>query len=213
MGDSDSEEDLDEDGAAVEEEENEGSVIIDNGSNSDSSKEVDARLGSIAGGELGAGSVDQGSSGNGSEEEGTEESLKSLTNLDGCDADSKNKDNLVIESHDGSKDYNAEVPSKSHSNEVNEAVGQQPGTSASEVEVVSAAEVRDCSASESVSVSAGESPQDIEKPLNFDDYHSVAELEVYLMSLSLTICSIFMFFPSYHVFVKNGCRKTHPLYQ
>lgn len=179
LGDSDSEEDLDEDGAVVEEEENEGSVIIDNGSNSDSSKEVDASSGSIAGGELGAGSVDQGSSGNGSEEEGTEESLKSLKNLDGCeDADSKNKDNLVIESHDGSKDYNAEVPSKSHSNEVNEVVGQQPGTSASEVEVVSAAEVRDCSASESVSVSAVESPQDIEKPLNFDDYHSAAELEV-----------------------------------
>lgn len=192
LGDSDSEEDLDEDGAAADEEENEGSVIIDNGSNSDSSKEVDASSGSIAGGELGSGSVDQGSSGNGSEEEGTEESLKSLKNLEGCeDADSKNKDDIVIESLDGSKDYSAvvsEAPSNSHSNEVNEVVGQQPGTSTSEVEVVSASEVRDCSASESVSVSAGESPQDIEKPLNFDDYHSAAELEVCLMSLSLVLC-------------------------
>lgn len=86
MGDSDSE-DLDEDGADEEEEEKEKSVIIDNGSRSDSSKEVGGSSGSITGGKLDSGSVDQGSSGNGSEEEDTEESLKSVRNLDVCTVD------------------------------------------------------------------------------------------------------------------------------
>ncbi|KAH6789295.1 hypothetical protein C2S51_004301 [Perilla frutescens var. frutescens] len=189
LGDSDSEDsedDLDEDGTDIEEEEKEkeGSVIIDNRSHSDSSKEVDVSSGSVNGGEPGAGSVDQGLSGNGSEEEGTEESLKLVKNLDGCgeDGDSENRTTPVIESLDGSKDYDgivSEVLSKSYSsevNEVNEVVIQQPGTSGSEGEVASAAEISDSSASGSAS--AVESLQNVEKPLNFDDYHSSADMEI-----------------------------------
>ena len=84
LGESDSEEDEDEDedDTSVEEEQNEGSVVIDDGSHSDSRKGVvDASSDSVTGGELGAGSIGQGSSGNGSEEEGTEESLKSVKSL------------------------------------------------------------------------------------------------------------------------------------
>ncbi|KAL1561916.1 replication stress response regulator SDE2-like [Salvia divinorum] len=148
LGESDSEED--EDNTSVEEEKNEGSVVIENGSHSDSSKGVvGASSGSVDGGELGAGSIEQ----------------------DGCvgDGNSKHRDTpvIVIESPDGSKDNDVVIsPSKSHPSEVHEVVSQHPGTSVSEVEVVSAAETRTVSL------------ENVEKPLNFDDYHSPSEMEV-----------------------------------
>ncbi|KAL8494926.1 hypothetical protein ACS0TY_019192 [Phlomoides rotata] len=187
MGDSDSE-DLDEDGTDEEEEkENEKSVIIDNGSHSDSSKEVEASSGSITGGKLESGSVDQGSSGSGSEEEDTEESLKSVRSLDVCSEDDiiKSRDGSVLESPEETKDYTeviSQVPDKSLSSTVNEVVSQQPGTCGPDVELVLAAEAKDDSSkSNSVveeSVCVSESLENVNKPLNFDDYHSAAELEV-----------------------------------
>lgn len=166
MGESDSESDSEEDEderrtGIKDEEKEENSEVIDNGCHSDSSKEVDASSGSVAGR-----SNEQGSSENGSEEEGTEEPLKSVEGLDG------NGNTPVLESPDGSEDKNGVVsPIKSHSSEVHEIVGQQPG---SEDEVVSVAVIRDDSAPEAVSL------ESLEKPLNFDDYHSAAELEVCL---------------------------------
>ncbi|XP_047955446.1 replication stress response regulator SDE2 [Salvia hispanica] len=183
LGDSDSEEDEDddEDGTCVKEEKNEGSVIIDDGNHSDSSKEVGGSSGSVASEELGAGTIEQGSSGICSEEEGSEESLKSTKGLDGCgeDGDSKTGDThvIMIESPNESKDNNGVVsPSKSHPSEVHEVVSQPPGTSGSEDEVVLAAETREVSAVESASAAA--SLENVEKPLNFDDYNSAAMMEV-----------------------------------
>ncbi|XP_042026106.1 replication stress response regulator SDE2-like [Salvia splendens] len=181
LGDSDSEEDEDEDGACVKEEKNEGSVIIDDGNHSDSSKEVGGSSGSVASEELGAGTIEQGSSGIYSEEEGSEESLKSTKGLDGCgeDGDSKNGDThvIMIESPNESKDNNGVVsPSKSHPSEVHEVISQPPGTSGSEDEVVLAGETRGVSAVESASASA--SLENVVRPLNFDDYNSATMMEV-----------------------------------
>ncbi|KAG6393183.1 hypothetical protein SASPL_147419 [Salvia splendens] len=179
--DSDEDEDDDEDGTCAKEEKNEGSVIIDDGNHSDSSNEVGGISGSVAGGELGAGTIEQGSSGICSEEEGSEESLKSTKGLDGCgeDGDSKNGDTpvITIESPKESKDNNGVVsPSESHPSEVHELVSQPPGTSGSEDEVVLAAETRGVSAVESASAAA--TLENVEKPLNFDDYNSAAMIEV-----------------------------------
>ncbi|KAL1536001.1 replication stress response regulator SDE2 [Salvia divinorum] len=180
LGDSDSEEDEDEDGTCVKEEKNEVSVIIDDGNHSDSSKEVGASSGSVAGGELGPGTIEQGSSGICSEEEGSEESLKSTKGLDECGEDGNSKIGdtpvIMIESPNESKDNDGVVsPSKSLPSEVHEVVSQHPGTSGSEDEVVSAAETREVSAMESASAAA--SLENVEN-LNFDDYNSAATMEV-----------------------------------
>ncbi|PIN02171.1 hypothetical protein CDL12_25315 [Handroanthus impetiginosus] len=177
FGDSDSE-DLDEDDSDEEEEEgeeNEKSVIIDNGSHSDSSKEAEASSGSITGGKVEAGTLDQGSSGSGSEEEDivAEESLKSEKSLNGSgeDTNGNNMNNPVLGDHN---EVVPEVPHKSHSSEADEIVSQQAGISGSEDEVASVAEVP----IQEESVSPSENLQPSDKPLNFDMYHSAAELEV-----------------------------------
>ncbi|KAI3444421.1 hypothetical protein Pfo_001086 [Paulownia fortunei] len=188
LGDSDSE-DLDEDGSDDEEEkENDKSVIIDNESHSDSSKEAEASSGSITGGKLDAVSLDRGSSGSGWEEEDTvsEESLKSDKSLDGSgkDGNGESRNNDVLESFEKNRDHNeavSEVPHKSHSSEVGEIISQRPGIFGSEDEAASAAEVRNSFIPEPVqeeTVSASENLQNLDKPLNIDEYHTAAELGV-----------------------------------
>ncbi|KAK6158871.1 hypothetical protein DH2020_006185 [Rehmannia glutinosa] len=175
LGDSDNE-DLNEDSSDDEEKkgENEKSEIIDNGSHSDSCKEAEASSGSITVEKPDAGTLDRGSSGSGSEEEDavSEESLKSDKSLDGCceDGNSNNKNNPVLESFVENRDHNkvvSEVRNKSHSREVDE--------------VASAVEVGNSFTPETVqeeSVPVSENFENLEKPLNFDEYHSAAELEV-----------------------------------
>ncbi|KAL3815126.1 hypothetical protein ACJIZ3_016394 [Penstemon smallii] len=168
MGESDSE-DMDEDDSDEDKEgENEKSVIIDNENHSDSSKEEERSSGSVTGGKLGTESPDQGPSGSGSEDENTavEESMKSSKSLE------ENTDHVVADT---------KGPLDSHSNEVEEIVSQLPDALGSELEVASASQlssgikyvpVQEESAPASVEV------QDLDKPLNFDEYNSASELEV-----------------------------------
>ncbi|KAL8062877.1 hypothetical protein ABFX02_02G175400 [Erythranthe guttata] len=84
MGDSDGEALNEDDSDEEEEKDNAKSVVIDNGSNSDSSKDAEASSGLNTCGKLNAGSLGRGISGSGSEEEDTvsEVSLKSNKSLD-----------------------------------------------------------------------------------------------------------------------------------
>ncbi|KAK4418521.1 Replication stress response regulator SDE2 [Sesamum alatum] len=187
-GDSDSEDQDDDDVDEEEEEENEKSVIIDNGSHSDSSRETEASSGSITGGKLDAGSLGRGSSESGSEEEDTvaKQRLKSDKYLDGCgeNGDDKNSNYHDVESLEENRDYNvivSDVPNNSHSSKVDELVTQQPGLSCPVDEVASVAEVRNSLVPEPLqeeSTSMSANPQNLDMPLNFDEYQSAAELEV-----------------------------------
>ncbi|KAI3449267.1 hypothetical protein Pfo_005932 [Paulownia fortunei] len=185
FGDSDSEDDSDEG-----EGEDQKSVIIDAGSHSDSSKEVEGSSGSVTGGKLDAGSLDQGSSGGGSEEEDSvgEESFKPGKSMDVCgrgdDGTGRRRNYPALESLEEDIDHNGvdiKVPHKSHSGKVEEIINQLPGVSCSEEEVPSTAEVSNSTILEPVqeeAVSVSVKVPDLDKPLNLDEYHSAAELEI-----------------------------------
>ncbi|KAK6141072.1 hypothetical protein DH2020_025184 [Rehmannia glutinosa] len=162
LGDSDSE-----DGSDEGEGEDPKSVIIDTGNHSDSSKEAEGSSGSLTGRKLDAGSLDQGSSGSGSEEEDAVgvESFKPDKNLD-------------VRGENG---IDFKVPDESDTGKLEEINSQLPGVSCSEEEVPSAAEVNNSTMLEPIqeeAVSVSVEVSDLDKPLNFDEYHSVAELEV-----------------------------------
>ncbi|KAL0379401.1 UNVERIFIED_CONTAM: Replication stress response regulator SDE2 [Sesamum angustifolium] len=184
LGDSDSEDQDDDDIDEEEEEENEKSVIIDNGSHSDSSRETEASSGSITGGKLDAGSLGRGSSESGSEEEDTvaKERLKSDNYLDGCGEDGDGSShNHDIESLEDNRDHDEVVPDlphKSHSTKVDEIVTLQPAITGrvDEVAEVTSSLVPEPLQEAPKSISAN--VQNLDKHLNFDEYRSAAELEV-----------------------------------
>ncbi|GFP95113.1 protein sde2 homolog [Phtheirospermum japonicum] len=136
-------------------EENKGedqkSVIIDAGSLSDSSKETDQSSGSVTGGKI----IDAGTLDQVSEEEGTAgvESLKQDNNL-----------------------------GESQSAKLEEINSQLPGVSCSEEKAPCAVEASNSTVLEPVqeeeAVSVSVQVLDLDKPLNFDEYHSAAEVEV-----------------------------------
>ncbi|KAG8363259.1 hypothetical protein BUALT_Bualt19G0003600 [Buddleja alternifolia] len=170
LGDSDSEDDSDEEKEGGDEK----SVIIDTGDHSDSSKEIEGSSGSVTGGNVDAVSPDQGSSGNSSEQEDTT----------GDDSKSKNGNNPVLVTleenidHDG---LDSEVPHESHASKVEGIDDQLPGVVSTDGIFPSAAEARNSKIEDPVqekSVSVSVDVQELDKPLNFDEYDSAAELEV-----------------------------------
>ncbi|KAK6142708.1 hypothetical protein DH2020_023056 [Rehmannia glutinosa] len=133
----------------------------------DGSDEAEGSSGSLTGRKLDAGSLDQGSSGSGSEEEDAVgvESFKPDKNLD-------------VRGENG---IDFKVPDESDTGKLEEINSQLPGVSCSEEEVPSAAEVNNSTMLEPIqeeAVSVSVEVSDLDKPLNFDEYHSVAELEV-----------------------------------
>ncbi|XP_012843958.1 PREDICTED: uncharacterized protein LOC105964006 [Erythranthe guttata] len=144
MGDSDSEA-LNEDDSDEEEEEkdNAKSVVIDNGSNSESSREAEASSGSITCGRLNAGSLGRES----------------------------------LEKHIDHSEVVSEVPNKSYSSKVDKIVSQQPGISGAENKAAERKVENSCmhEAVQEESVSATENLQNLDNPINFDEYNSAAE--------------------------------------
>ncbi|XP_051145401.1 uncharacterized protein LOC127261201 [Andrographis paniculata] len=161
VGDSDSDEDdMDEEGSDKEEEgENEKSVI-DNGSHSDSSKEAETSTGSIPCKEHVTESVDQGSSESGSDE--VRNVAEYPLNLNKSSED------------ESSEQENTQVLDYVEKNGVcNEVVYELPQRSLTEVKNSVLEPVH-----EDPPISVSSDLQSSEKPLNFDEYHSAAELEV-----------------------------------
>ncbi|KAL6557138.1 hypothetical protein OROMI_017488 [Orobanche minor] len=159
MGDSDSEDDSDE-----EDNEDQKYVIIDTRSLSNSSKEGEGNSGSVTCSKLG-----QGLSGSGSEQEDTVgvESCKPATAVDlhGCSADG----------------IDIKVPDELHSGKLVEINSQLLDVSCSDEGVLSTGKVCDSTILEPAqeeAVSLSVEAEDVDKPLNFGNYHSAAELEV-----------------------------------
>ncbi|XP_073281799.1 uncharacterized protein [Primulina huaijiensis] len=160
------------------------SVITDNGNLSDSSKEAEETPCSITCEKVISGSLDEGSPGYQEEVVSAKESPKSDNSIDGCVDDGKgiSRNKAAVEILEEIMDHaNMEVPHKFDSSKLKEMVGQLPGVSIPEEIVTSTAEVSSITSSElleEVSVSLGAEAQDCDKPLNFDEYNSAAELEV-----------------------------------
>lgn len=198
LGESDS--DIDD---TDDEEENEKSIVLHNGNNSDSSKEAERSSGSVTGGKQDGGSSGGGSCESGSEEE-KEIAMQGRLESDELSAedsppkeqnhvagpvtqDEKIVPSLTLSSMelepDEKMDYNDPVIGN-----VDEAVGQSPKASCSgcgegvestsivpEVSpsLESNKEVREETA-------ASTNVTETDKPLNFDEYNSAAEMEVCL---------------------------------
>ncbi|XP_073143989.1 uncharacterized protein [Henckelia pumila] len=186
MGDSDSEdldeEDIDGDNRV----EDAKSVITDNGTLSDSSKEAEEAPCSITCEKVISGSVDEGSHGYQEEDVSAKDSPKLDDIIGGCVDNGKgiSRNKTAVECPEEIMDHGEskmEVPHKFDSSKLKEMVGQLPGVSGPEEIVTSAAEVSSITNSDplgKVSVSVVAEVQDLDKPLNFDEYNSAAELEV-----------------------------------
>lgn len=187
MGDSDSddmdEEDIDGDKRV----EDAKSVITDNGNLSGSSKEAEETPCSINCEKVISGSLDEGSPGYQEDDVSAEESPKSDNSIDGCVDDGKgtSRNKPAVESLEEIMDHddgvNMEVPHKFDSNKLKEMVSQLPGVSVPQEIVTLTAEVSSITSSEpleELSGSVSAEAQDLDKPLNFDEYNSAAELEV-----------------------------------
>ncbi|GER46360.1 ubiquitin-like superfamily protein [Striga asiatica] len=167
LGESDSEDDSDEEDKG----EDEKSVIIDTANHSDSIKKGDQSSGSVSDEK-----PHQDLSHSGSEEEETtigrlgEESFEQDKNTEVC-------------VHDDDGDTDNKLPDDTHNEsrqEIND--GLLPGGSGSDENVFFAAKVSNSTITEPVQMEAAVLVSvevgDIDKPLNFDEYHSAAELEV-----------------------------------
>ncbi|CAA0838931.1 Ubiquitin-like superfamily protein [Striga hermonthica] len=166
VGESDSEDDSDEEDKG----EDEKSVIIDTANHSDSIKKGDQSSGSVSDGK-----PYQDLSQSGSEEEETtigplgEEFFEQDKNTE-----------VYVHDDDGGTDNR--LPDDTHNESRQERNdGLLPGGSGSNEDVLSAAKVSNSTITEPVQVEAvpvSVEVGDIDKPLNFDEYHSAAELEV-----------------------------------
>lgn len=190
MGDSDSEDLDDDDDCDEEEEEKEKSIVIDNGGNSDSNGKAEGSLDSVTGRK-----VDGGASESGSEEEKDTLLLKNLE---------PGKDVNVNAVHHESESLSSLTPD-SPENTGQSAVASSVGTDiasviesiqtekeASEPIVVegSSGVKENNAAKPSNNLSPISEPQEdavskdseLEKPLNFEQFSSAAELEVCIIS-------------------------------
>lgn len=187
MGDSDSEDMDEEDIDGDKRVEDAKSVITDNGNLSDSSKEAEETPCSITFEKVMSGSLDEGSPGYQEEDVSAKESPKSDNSIVGCVDDGKgiSRNKPAVESLEEIMDHddgaNMEVPHKVDSSKLKEMVSQLPGVSVPQEIVTSTAEVSSITSSEPLeeaSVSVSAEAQYLDKPLNFVEYNSAAELEV-----------------------------------
>ncbi|XP_073040913.1 uncharacterized protein [Primulina eburnea] len=183
MEDSDSE-DMDEEDIDGDKRVEDAKSVTDNGNISDSSKEAEETPCSVTCENVVSGSLDEGSPGYQEEGVSAKESPKSDNSIDGCVDDGKgiSRSKPAVESLEEIMNHaNMEVPHKFDSSKLKEMVGQLPGVSIPEEIVTSTAEVSSITSSEpleEVSVSLSAEAQDLDRPLNFDEYNSAAELEV-----------------------------------
>ncbi|XP_073311391.1 uncharacterized protein [Primulina huaijiensis] len=186
IGDSDSEDMDEEDIDGDKRVEDAKSVITDNGNLSDSSKEAEDAPCSVTCEKVISGYLDEDSPGYQEEDVSAKESPKSDNGIDGCvdDGKSTSRNEPAVENreeimdHDGAK---MEVPHKFDSSKSKEMIGLFPGVSVPEEIATSTAEVISVTNSdplEEVSASVSSEVQDLDNPLNFDEYNSAAELEV-----------------------------------
>ncbi|KAG6663681.1 replication stress response regulator SDE2 [Carya illinoinensis] len=193
MAESDSD-DTDEDGSD-EEEEREKSVVLNNGNNSDSSKEAEGSFGSVTGGKhedafSGGPSCESGS------EEDKETVMQGMVESGGCKVrESLHSDAVEPESNDKKNSRSTTVPcletalvSESEAlpaEKLEEATSELPNGLSAENEdgLESASADAEANSSESKSrvleeTVAGENTEEMEKPLNFDEFNTAAEMEV-----------------------------------
>ncbi|XP_055817130.1 uncharacterized protein LOC129886460 [Solanum dulcamara] len=188
MGDSDSE-DLDDDDSDDEEEGNDKSIVIDNGGNSDSNGEAEGSLDSVTGRK-----VDGGASESGSEEEKDTPLLKNLesdedVNVKAVHLEGESLSSLTPDSPENigqnvvASTFGTDIASVTESIQI-----EKEASCTSELIVVEVSSgVKENDAAEpSNNFSPIKVPQedavskdsDLEKPLNFEEFSSAAELEV-----------------------------------
>nr|XP_004231217.1 replication stress response regulator SDE2 [Solanum lycopersicum] len=188
MGDSDSE-DLDDDDCDEEEEEKEKSIVIDNGGNSDSNGEAEGSLDSVTGRK-----VDGGASESGSEEEKDTLLLKNLepgkdVNVNAVHHESESLSSLTPDSPENTGQSAVASSVGTDIASVIESIQtEKEASGASEPIVVegSSGVKENNAAKPSNNLSPISEPQEdavskdseLEKPLNFEQFSSAAELEV-----------------------------------
>ncbi|KAL7083131.1 hypothetical protein ACP275_14G143000 [Erythranthe tilingii] len=167
LDDSDSEDYSDDD---EQEGEDQKSVIIDTVSRSDSSKEAEGSSCSVTGEKVNPTSLNQGSSGSGSEGEENvgEESSRPGKSLevcgnsdDGADGRKNNPSLQILEDKIDHNEVDIKLALESDSDKVEETIN---------IAIVEPIQEE--------TVSVNEKVPDLDKPLNFDEYHSASELEV-----------------------------------
>lgn len=192
MGDSDSE-DLDDDDSDDEEEENDKSIVIDNGGNSDSNGEAEGSLDSVTGRK-----VDGGASESGSEEEKDTPLPKNLesdedVNVKAVHLEGESLSSLTPDSPENigqnvvDSTFGTDIASVTESIQTEK---EASGTSELIVVEVSSGVKENDAAEPSNNLSPIKVPQedavskdsDLEKPLNFEEFSSAAELEVCIFS-------------------------------
>lgn len=192
MGDSDSE-DLDDDDCDEEEEEKEKSIVIDNGGNSDSNGEAEGSLDSVTGRK-----VDGGASESGSEEEKDTLLLKNLepgkdVNVNAVHHESESLSSLTPDSPENTGQSAVASSVGTDIASVIESIQtEKEASGASEPIVVegSSGVKENNAAKPSNNLSPISEPQEdavskdseLEKPLNFEQFSSAAELEVCIIS-------------------------------
>ncbi|KAI9182586.1 hypothetical protein LWI28_026899 [Acer negundo] len=171
----------DEDSSDDEEEENEKSVVLNNGHHSDSSKEAEVSSGSVTGGKQ-----DAEFSGGGSCESGSEEEKEILPQqiMESGGVDVPNEENGVVEPEIGEEkeccgglvSVNAEGVVGQSANVLSSGNGE--GSENKPVDT----EGSDFPATKSLSheekAAASTSNGEMERPLNFEEFNSAAEMEV-----------------------------------
>ncbi|KAK1559999.1 hypothetical protein Q3G72_021000 [Acer saccharum] len=171
----------DEDSSDDDEEENEKSVVVNNGHHSDSSKEAEVSSGSVTGGKQ-----DAEFSGGGSCESGSEEEKEILPQqiMESGGEDVPNEENGVVEPEIGEEkeccgglvSVNAEGVVAQSANVLSS--GNEEGSENKAVD----AEGGDFPATKSVSheetAAASTGNGEMERPLNFEEFNSAAEMEV-----------------------------------
>ncbi|KAF5451738.1 hypothetical protein F2P56_026817 [Juglans regia] len=194
MAESDSD-DTDED-CSDEEEEREKSVVLNNGNNSDSSKEAEGSFGSVTGGKhedvfSGGQSCDSGS------EEEKETVMQGMVESGGCKVrESLHSGAVEPESNDKKNSQSTTVPCLEVAlvSESEALPAEKPEEATSVLPNVLSAENEDGLESASVdaeanspesksrvleeTVVASENTEEMEKPLNFDEFNTAAEMEV-----------------------------------
>lgn len=206
LGESDSE--YSDDDGTDDEKESEKSIVVNNGNHSDLSKEAEGSSGSVTGGKQDGGSSGGGSCESGSEEE-KEIVVQGLKESDEAVEDSTQKEqNNVVEAviHDEKISHSstlftmesaADIGNESVQDEklvcddpvkdnIDEAVCQLPkscnlgcGEGVTSTSIVPEASSSESNQEVNEETAASGNAREIEEPLNFDQFNSASEMEVY----------------------------------